>query len=183
MREGMDEQVRAAHARGLTDAGVAAEVGVSIATVKRVRSRLGLKTKCVTALRGREGEELVAAAAQALGLNVEWRPVEGAPHDLMIEGLRVDAKTTQADVQGRCRFRLGGARQSYYNRYSYAKDYVRDCELLALVCLPSDGGPPSVYFLNSVLARRDVRVRLGMPTPGLLGWTDAFPALRAVRAA
>lgn len=183
MNEGRDEQVRAAHARGLTDAAVAAEVGVSIATVKRIRARLGLKTKCVTALRGREGEEQVAAAAQALGLHVEWRPVEGAPHDLMIEGLRVDAKTTQADERGHCRFRLGGARQSYYNRYSYAKDYVRDCELLALVCLPAAGGPPSVYFLNSVLARRDVRVRLGAPTPGLLGWTDAFPTLREVRAA
>ncbi len=158
-------QVRAielAHADGLLDFAISQRAGVSIPTVKRYRTKLGLVTNCVTTLRGREGEQRVRAAALLLGLNVIWRKRDNARHDLTVAGLRVDVKAAMQEIDGSWRFPLPRVRSSNMGRYSYDKHYEKDCELIALVCLRADGGEPSMYFLDSRNLPADVRVRSGL---------------------
>lgn len=169
-----ERRIQDAHARGLTDAQVAHEAGVSIATVKRVRARLGLPTRCATALRGQAGEAFVAREATARGLPVQWRAHVGDRHDLTVAGRRVDVKTARQMPDGSWRFRLTRTRQSYYNTYRYEKDYAADCDVLALVCESRDGSPPQVYFLESTAAPTSVRVRAGVIGDGLHTWEQVF---------
>ena len=157
-------QIRAielAHADGLLDNAIATRAGVSVATVKRYRKAMGLETNCLTTLRGREGERRVKDAALLLGMTVVWRKRDNAKHDLTINGQRVDVKAAMEEADGSWRFSLPRLRTSYYGRYVYTKDYERDCEAVALVCLRLDGGEPSIYLMNSIGLPKEVRIHPG----------------------
>lgn len=175
--------IQAAHAGGLLDRQIAEAAGVSVATVKRVRVRLGLMTNCVTAQRGREGEEFVAALAAARGLDVVWRQENGEGHDLVIAGRRVDVKTAMQMQDGSWRFRLGSIRQSYFNTHQYEKDYAKDCDVLVVVCQEKDGRHTHVFFLESACAVASVRLRPGHVPAGVHDdWVWAFTGSRQVAA-
>lgn len=146
---------------GLPDGQVARLAGVSLATVKRYRQRLGLPTRDVKARRGRFGERVVLERAQALGLAVEWRGHATAPYDLRIEGRRVDVKAASRGRNGGWRFRLGGVRSSFHSRYRYRKDYAADCEVVALVCLQGEDEPVAVYLLESGTVPSNVQIYEG----------------------
>ncbi|NTY00450.1 hypothetical protein [Deinococcus sp. JMULE3] len=152
-----------AHQAGHLDPEIARLAGVSLATVKRYRARLGLKTHCVTALRGEEGEARTFAEAQRLGFRVEWRPGHNDKYDLYVGGERVDAKAGMQGADGSWRFRLAARRSSFYGRYSYAKNYVQDCEAVVLVALYPDGRQPDFYVLSSRSLPSDIRIRRGGP--------------------
>lgn len=149
-----------AHASGLLDPDIAKHAGVSLASVKRYRSKLGLETHCTTAQRGSYGERLFAGLAQNQGLEVTWRTRENAPHDLTVAGRRVDVKTALRDA-GVWRFRLSEYRSSFLGKYTYFKNYQEDCDVLALVCLFSTAREPDLYLLQSDGLSRDLRVRRG----------------------
>lgn len=153
--------IQQAHQEGKLDPAIAQQAGVSLATVKRHRTLLGLKTNCVTALRGELGEQVIAEQATARGLSVVWRPGHNDKHDLMIEGQRVDAKATMRLTSGSWRFRLPSERKSFFNQYIYTKDYAADCDLVALVALHPDAQNPNVYFLPSHALPEDIRIRAG----------------------
>ena len=156
--------IQLAHADGLLDNAIAERAGVSVATVKRYRTKLGLETHCVTTLRGREGERRVAEVARLAGLEVQWRERDGERHDLIIGGLRVDVKAAMQDENDTWRFSLPTIRASYYGRYSYPKDYEQDCEVVALVCLRLDGLEPSIYLLGTKNLLEEIRIRPGLLT-------------------
>lgn len=155
------QQIQAAHQLGQLDPGIAQYAGVSLATVKRYRTQFGLKTNCVTALRGELGEQLVANHAAARGLSVAWRAGHNDKHDLVIAGQRVDAKATMRLANGSWRFRLPSRRQSFYQQYSYPKDYAADCDVIALVALHLGTQNPDVYLLPSTALPSDIRIRAG----------------------
>lgn len=152
-------QIIDAHALGLLDPAIASRAGVSIATVKRYRDRLGLETNSVTAKRGRLGERLVAEEALRRGFSVEWREKENAAYDLYVNSQKVDAKATMQLGDGSWRFRLHTTRVSYYHQYSYPKDYAADCDLVVLVTLYPDGCAPDFYLLESDSLPGDIRIR------------------------
>jgi hypothetical protein len=106
------QQIKDAHTAGMLDPAIAQHAGVSLATVKRYRDRLGLSTHCVTAQRGKLGEQLVAAEAARLGLTVDWHAQESDGHDLLINGQRVDAKAAMQLTDGVWRFRTPRIRWS-----------------------------------------------------------------------
>ncbi len=154
------QHIRDAHAHGLLDSNIAQHAGVSMASVKRYRSKLGLETHSATAQRGSYGERLFAGLAQDQGLEVTWRTQENAPHDLTVAGHRVDVKTALQDA-GVWRFRLPEYRSSFLGQYAYSKSYSDDCDVLALVCLFSTAREPDLYLLESAGLSRDLRVRRG----------------------
>ncbi|MDR6219850.1 hypothetical protein [Deinococcus soli (ex Cha et al. 2016)] len=156
-----------AHAEGHLDPAIARIAGVSIATVKRYRTKRGLKTTCETALRGEQGEDLTFLEAQRRGLKAEWREGHNDKYDLYVNGERVDAKASMQGVDGSWRFRLPAQRRSFFGRYAYAKDYAQDCEVVALVALYPGGRDPDFYLLSSSSLPSDVRIRPG-------GVYDAF---------
>lgn len=133
-----------AHALGLTDSATARHAGVSLSSVKRYRKRLGLSSACVTQMRGQEGEQLVAVRAAARSLHVAWRHRHDEGYDLLIEGQRIDAKTTLRRRDGSWRFYLPRVRRSFHGQYTYTKNYAADCDVLALVALYSDGRDPDL---------------------------------------
>jgi DNA-binding NarL/FixJ family response regulator len=67
-----DEQIAALHQEGLTDADIAAELGISTNTVMLARQRLGLKARlgCVPILAHAEVERVLTLARQG------WRQVD-----------------------------------------------------------------------------------------------------------
>ncbi|WP_221090137.1 hypothetical protein [Deinococcus aquaedulcis] len=150
-----------AYTLGHPDARVAALAGISLSTVKRYRSKLGLTTRNLKARRARFGEQFVATQACRLGLHVSWREEENGPFDLRVEGLRIDVKTAAVGKDGKWRFRLNRERSSFHNRYRYRKNYAVDCDVVALVCLQPSGEAPEVYFLASGQLPTDVRIKPG----------------------
>ena len=155
-------QIQLAHAAGQLDAAIAASAGVSLATVKRVRTKLGLETHCVTAQRGRHGEEVVAQAAQTRGLKVEWRAHDTEKYDLLVSSLRVDVKTAMQQVDSTWKFRLPRMRASFGAQYWYPKDYAADCEVIVLCCLYPDAREPDLYMLSSTGLPGTVRIIAGV---------------------
>lgn len=154
--------IEEAYRAGKLDPGIAQSAGVSLATAKRYRQKLGLKTNSVTALRGEEGEQLVAAAASDRGLSVVPRTVNNDRSDFVIQGQRVDVKATIQLADGSWRFRLPRERRSFYGGYTYPKDYAADCELVILVALRSPG-QPDFYLLPTHDLPLDLRIRAGGP--------------------
>ena len=152
-----------AHMNGHLDPAIARIAGVSIATVKRYRTKFGLKTTCETALRGEQGEHLTFQEATRLGLKAEWRPGHNDEFDLYVNGERVDAKASMQCADGSWRFRLPAQRTSFFGQYAYTKDYAQDCEVVALVALYPDGRTPDFYLLSSKTLPGDVRIRPGGP--------------------
>lgn len=150
-----------AHARGLTDAAIARHAGMSLSTVKRHRSRLSLTTTFVPQLRGKEGERLLVDLARARGLSATWAPRHNDKYDLLIEGVRVDAKASMRRADGTWRFPLPRTRTSFGSEYTYRKAYATDCEYLALVALYPDEREPDVYFVDSATAPTNIVLRPG----------------------
>ena len=150
-----------AHALGLTDAAIARHANVSLSSVKRHRTRLGLTTTFDRAVRGKHGEHLLARRAQARDLQVAWMPTHNGPYDLRIEGLRVDVKTSMQRPDGTWYFRLRPARTSFHGEYLYLKNYAADCDLVALVALFPDEQDPDVYFIESAMAPANIVLRPG----------------------
>ena len=95
-----------AHGEGHLDPAIAHLAGVSIATVKRYRTKLGLETNCVTAKRGKLGEQLTFDEAERRGLKAEWRVKHNGEFDLYVSDQRVDAKASMQLADGSWRFRL-----------------------------------------------------------------------------
>ncbi|QFP77467.1 hypothetical protein [Deinococcus sp. AJ005] len=157
------QQIKDAHTAGMLDPAIAQHAGVSLATVKRYRDRLGLTTHCVTAQRGKLGEQLVAAEAARRGLTVDWHARERDGHDLLISGQRVDAKAAMQLTDGLWRFRMHRMRESLFGQYAYRKNYAEDCEVIALVALYPDETPPDFYLLSSLTLPEDIRIRRGGP--------------------
>ncbi|MGY2892851.1 hypothetical protein [Deinococcus sp. UYEF24] len=154
--------VQAAHADGLLDSAIAERAGISLSTVKRVRSTLGLETHCQTTLRGRLGEEVTARRAAQLGLTVQWRVRDNDKYDLIVAGRRVDAKASMQLSDGTWKFRLPEHRRSFHHRYTYRKDYAHDCDVIVLVCLYPDGREPEMYLLDSTDLPGTVRIYPGV---------------------
>lgn len=152
--------IRQAYALGFLDNGIAVYAGVSVATVKRYRGQMGLKTNCKTALRGELGERLVAEEAGRRGHRVEWRRKASEKFDLYVNDLRVEVKTALQSEDSSWRFRLPTKRSSYFGQYEYSKDYGGDCEVIALVALYPDGRTPDYYLFPSKTVSQDVRIRL-----------------------
>lgn len=150
-----------AHAEGHLDPAIARLAGISIATVKRYRTKLGLETNCVTAKRGKLGEQLTFTEAEQRGLDAEWRKGHNDEFDLYVQGQRVDAKASMQLANGSWRFRLPTKRPSFYGQYEYAKDYAADCEVVVLVALYPDERKPDYYLLDSKSLPSDVRIRPG----------------------
>ena len=178
--------IQLAHADGLLDNAIARRAGVSRSTVKRVRKEHGLATHCVTAIRGRKGEEKVAEAAILTGLSLEivWRKRDNDKHDLTIADQRVDVKASMQLADGSWKFRLPTIRASNSGQYRYPKDYERDCELLALVCEHPDGREPSIYLLSSSHLPRTIRIRPGQTYQDALeAWHLFTPAVPSTLAA
>jgi len=138
--------IRSGHARGLLDHEVAKAAGVSVATVKRYRRKLGLSANCARNRLGRAGEEYFASLARQAGLHVAWPQVRNAPFDVLVNGWRVDVKTARPDRRGWVRLRLPGVRRSFRGRYAYGKAYARDSDVIACVVVPS-----SEYALHGVV--------------------------------
>lgn len=155
------QQIKDAHTAGMLDPAIAQHAGVSLATVKRYRDRLGLSTHCVTAQRGRLGEQLVAAEAARLGFTVDWHTRERDGYDLFIGGQRVDAKAAMQLTDSSWRFRTPRIRVSFFGQYAYCKNYAEDSEVIALVALYSDETPPDFYLLSSRTLPEDIRIRRG----------------------
>ena len=153
------EQLKYGHQHGMLDHQLAAHANMSISSVKRNRKLLGLETNSVTAKLGSSGEQIIAFLATERELKVELRPTNGEVYDLKINGLRVDCKSTIQQPDGTWRFRLSSSRSSFYGAYTYQKDYVKDCEVLALICFKTDGGIPDVYFIESLHAPTEIRIR------------------------
>lgn len=156
-----------AHGEGHLDPAIAHLAGVSIATVKRYRTKLGLETNCVTAKRGKLGEQLTFDEAERRGLKAEWRVKHNGEFDLYVSDQRVDAKASMQLADGSWRFRLHTTRSSFYGQYAYAKDYAADCEVVVFVALYPDGRTPDFFLLDSDTLPSDVRIRPG-------GVYDAF---------
>ena len=155
------ESITQAHSRGLCDQDIARYADISISSVKRHRNTLGLETRSITARRGSYGEKLFAGLAEDRGLEVAWRSRENASYDLLVEGQRVDVKTAMREMGGVWRFRLSEVRSSFMGQYQYRKDYARDADVLALVCLFPDAWEPRLYLLGSSQLPREVRIRVG----------------------
>lgn len=143
------QAIKDAHARGALDHQIASAAGVSLATVKRQRKRLGLATNYPPAQTGALGERLLEAEARRRGLTTQWRRRSGDGYDLYVAGQRIDVKTSMQHAKGTWRFCLHETRQSFHGRYSYHKDYAADCEYVALVALYPDEREPDIYFLSS----------------------------------
>lgn len=153
------QRIRDAHAAGKLDPAIAQAAGVSIATVKRYRDRLGLETNSEATRRGKLGERLVAQEAISRGFEIEWREHENDVYDLYINDQRVDAKASMQLTDGSWRFRLSHWRSSFFGQYRYYKDYAADCEVVALVALYPDGREPDFYLLDSKTLPGDIRIR------------------------
>lgn len=129
----MDDRLIALHAQGLLNGPLAAELGVSAATLKRLKKRLGLGPNCPRNQLGALGERLFAEAAWAQAYPALQAGGHKHPFDLLVGGVRVDVKTA-VESGGTWRFRLPAWRTSQSGPATH-KDYLRDCDLLALVGL------------------------------------------------
>lgn len=125
------EALRLVHALGLTDRRMAEHFGVSLSTLKRHKRRQALGSTHRATQTGRLGERLSAEHLQALGMTVEPMP-QGAPYDLLVNGWRVDVKTSSVPTNGRYRYHLAEERPSFHGQYRYAKDYDADTDFLLL---------------------------------------------------
>ncbi|WP_158679916.1 hypothetical protein [Deinococcus sp. NW-56] len=96
-----------------------------------------------------------------------WAAKHNTEYDLLVEGVRVDVKTSMQCSDGTWRFRLRGTRTSFSGEYTYPKNYASDCEYLALVALYPDERGPDVYFVESTAAPTTIVLRPG-------GVYDAF---------
>jgi len=156
-----DQLLIALHAQGLLNGPLAAELGVSVATLKRRKHALGLGPNCPRNQLGALGERLFAQEACAHGCPAQPAGGHRHPFDLQVGGLRVDVKTA-VESGGSWRFRLPEWRTSQSGPATH-KDYTRDCDLLALVGLNSS------HQLAFIQFRR--------PAPGLthvrIAWPDA----------
>ena len=137
------------HALGGLDHQIALAAGISLATVKRQRGKLGLASNYVPVQRGALGERLLEAAARKRGLSTKWRQNEGDGYDISVAGQRIDVKTSMQHAKGTWRFRLHEERKSFHGKYSYKKDYAADCEYVVLVALHLDHSEPDFYFVDS----------------------------------
>ncbi|WP_291424002.1 hypothetical protein [Deinococcus sp.] len=154
--------IKSAHANGHLDPEIARLAGVSLSTVKRQRAVHGLSTHGLLASRGKQGEELTAQAALQRGLYVV-ESTSSAPFDLLIQNLRVDVKTTMRLDSGVWRFQLPKLRPSFYNGYTYPKDYAADCDLIGLVALYPGHQTPDFYFFDSSTLPSNLYIRHGGP--------------------
>lgn len=160
-QDALDQRLIALHAQGLLNGPLAAQLGVSVATVKRWKKRLGLGPNCPRNVLGALGEELFNQEAWARRKPGVPAGGHGHPFDLQVGAVRVDVKTA-VESGGSWRFRLPEWRTSQSGPATY-KDYIRDCDLLALVGLNSS------HQLAFIQFRR--------PAPGLthvrIAWPDA----------
>ncbi|MFC6616576.1 hypothetical protein [Deinococcus radiophilus] len=124
----------AAHARGLKDAELANQFGISLSTVKRRKRELGLGSNCAHNNRGLLAQRMVAEYLAGEGMSTEVPASHQAPADLLVNGYRVEVKLgyrRSAAVQ----FRLPEQRNSFQGQYQYHKDYRKDTDYLALAVL------------------------------------------------
>ncbi|MFB9993399.1 hypothetical protein ACFFLM_15640 [Deinococcus oregonensis] len=127
-------QVQEAHDLGFLNHEIAELTDLSLSTVKRCKSELGLGSNEPCNALAKRGEELVAEYLTAEGYDVhqQWHT---APDDLRVNGLRLDVKTT-GSLHGRYfRFRLDERRTTHRGQKVYQKDFQRDVDffLLAVV--------------------------------------------------
>ncbi|GGJ23567.1 hypothetical protein [Deinococcus roseus] len=151
------------HRLGLLDRELAVYAEVSLATVKRYRSKLGLSANCTRNQLGQTGEAFLKQEAEHRGLHAE-ASISGAAFDLRIDGLRVEVKTSETKQGEAFRFRLQEKRVSHYGQYQYTKSYQEDCDVLALVCMDQETGETTVYFIESQFAPHDIRIKPNDPT-------------------
>lgn len=153
-------QVLTLHQEGLLDPDIAHHAGVSLATVKRYRKALELPGNCPKNQLGELGEGVFQQEALRRGFHVTRHP-HGHPFDFTVQGLRVEVKTAQREPNGSFRFRLQQNRVSFQGIHRYPKDYGKDTDVLALVCMRE---APAVYLLDSSRVQESIRVRPQDPT-------------------
>ena len=129
------QQIKAAHTAGMLDPAIAQHAGVSLATVKRYRDRLGLSTHCITAQRGRLGEQLVAAEAARMGFSVDWHDNQHDGHDRRSAAAALTSRPpwNSRTAPGASDCRASGAVFSVSSLIR--KNYAEDCEVIGLVAL------------------------------------------------
>ncbi|MVN85315.1 hypothetical protein GO986_00830 [Deinococcus sp. HMF7620] len=133
-------QLAAAHARGLKDNELAQHFGLSLSSIKRRKKALNLGSNHQPNSTGTLGERLVAEHLVTLGLTVHVMP-PGSPYDLLVNGWRVDVKTSATSRHGEgrhFRYVLPEVRPSFHGQHLYAKDYAADANFLLLVVLQNE---------------------------------------------
>lgn len=151
-----DQQLIALHAQGLLNGPLAAELGVSAATLKRLKKRLDLGPNCPRNQLGALGERLFAQEAWAQGWPAHQAGGHRHPFDLQVGAVRVDVKTS-VESGGAWRFRLPALRTSQSGPATH-KDYPRDCDLLALVGLTHSQQLAFVQFRQPAPGLTNVRI-------------------------
>lgn len=135
-----EKKLRALHALGLTDVKLAQALGVSHATLKRYKQRLGLGSNCVRNNRGELGEQAVLSELHKRGC-MAHKTGRGEPHDITVAvgQVRVEVKTAMQRPDGTWRYNLEPRRKSLFGQYRYWKDYRHDSDVTVLVGLYPDG--------------------------------------------
>lgn len=167
-------QFRAAHAAGAKNTELAQQFGISPATVKRHKQKLGLGSNCPHNNRGKLGEQLVAEYLTEQGVEVVFAE-PGAPADLHVGNFRVEVKVMTSRAGGSAQVKLPALRGSNHNGYWYPKDYQRDADILALAVLAGER-LSHLYLLPSTRWKPTITVHPDSPfcpfSPYLnwLGW-------------
>lgn len=146
-----DVKFKFAHASGLKDSELADQFHISLATVKRHRSRLSLGSNCPNNNRGKLAEQLAAEYFIQVGHRVSLPKDHNAPFDLLVGGHRIDVKLGRKRESKRgsrtYEYRLPCKRHSYQMAFEYHKDYQRDADFLALVVLTEDDSQLAHLYL------------------------------------
>ncbi|WP_146160669.1 hypothetical protein [Deinococcus arcticus] len=146
----------AAHAAGQKNQALARQFGLSVSTVKRLKQKLGLGNNDPRNTLGRLGERLLEQALKAQGFAVTIM-AEGHAFDLLVEGQRLEVKTSATLKGNSCRFRLNERRSSNHAAYRYDKAYQRDADVLALVVI-EEGALKQLYLLPVALWQPSIKV-------------------------
>ncbi|WP_152550682.1 hypothetical protein [Deinococcus sp. RL] len=177
-------ELAAAHARGHTDLELAELFGASLSTIKRRKEALHLGSNHVPNTTGVLGERLAAEHLAELGMAVHPMP-PGSPYDLLVNGWRVDVKTSATPRKGggrRYRYVLPEVRPSLYGQRRYAKDYEADADYLLLVVL-RDGQLSTAYVVPVAERRASLTVHPESPFCPLAQFRSAWHLLSPARQA
>lgn len=129
---------RQQHAQGALNRQLAQQFGMSEATVKRWKKTLGLGSNCPRNNLGQRGVDLFIQEAQAHGLQAVDVSAHRNPFDVQVGAVRVEVKTARLSNDS-WRYRLPNMRNSFHNTARRTKkDYVQDCDLMALIALDRD---------------------------------------------
>lgn len=132
------------HAQGLSNPQIAAQLGVSLSTVRRCATGLGLEGNGNRNFRTEAIMNEIIRRVEQDGRDVILAG-PGEAHHLTIDGRQYDVWTAVPNKSARHTFYLQSSKRTVSGPYSYNDDHMRNVDAVLFVCCDDDDQMLSIY--------------------------------------